>query len=522
MARALSLAAGRKRAVEDRERAEVEAEAEPGWRRVPVCALLGDAAMSRPLPARTTFFVLAGLPILALAPLAAQAPLLRLQPTANPGQSLQSLLLGSPNQAFATLLDTNGGPVPFLGETIWMSLAPAILESGQLDVTGAHARTLPTPNVPGLVGIPFFAQSIVLDPLAPNALFRASNGQSAILHSHSAAIVFEFRNAAAEGVTGNYDTSTTERLMAGFAFPRTQTIVPANPAFPLPITMPLVTTNARLQQVYRAGDLAATGQPEFVTALRWRPLGPVVADAFARVQIALGNSAVIPDYTIDPFSQLPVNPGSGLSTTFAANYLGAPVVVCDAPYSIQPTAVRPDGFIDWPPLTTAFVYDGRDSLLVDYRVVAGPATLGANGFTGHIMVNTTPLPNTRVFAPQNALSGPINPFTVTTAGQGDNTLYELQVDLVRAFSTAITRFQPNPGVQHRCFAPLVAASVPPGTSYRLDFEAALDQAGTGSTGFVVDPTLLPPLPWLRVRVTFVANPFDGARPSIDTLVIPVD
>jgi hypothetical protein len=54
------------------------------------------------------------------------------------------------------------------------------------------------------------------------------------------------------------------------------------------------------------------------------------------------------------------------------------------------------------------------------------------------------------------------------------------------------------------------------------FEAALDALGTGSTGFVADPTLLPPLPWVRVRVAFVADPFTGARPSIDTLVIPVD
>jgi hypothetical protein len=34
--------------------------------------------------------------------------------------------------------------------------------------------------------------------------------------------------------------------------------------------------------------------------------------------------------------------------------------------------------------------------------------------------------------------------------------------------------------------------------------------------------LPPPLPWLCIRVIFVANPFDGARPSIDTLVVPVD
>jgi hypothetical protein len=206
------------------------------------------------IPLRAASLVLISLPTLV-----AQAPLLRLQPTANPGQQLQSLVLGNPNQLFATLLDGTGGPVSLLGETIWLSLAPTTVDSGQLDAIGAHVRTFPTPNAPGLVGVPFFAQSVVLDPLAPNGLFRASNGQSTILHSHSAAIVFEFRNAAAEGVTGTYDMSTTERLMAGAAVLRTQSVVPPTATFPVPIPTPLLTTNARLQHVYRAADLGATG-----------------------------------------------------------------------------------------------------------------------------------------------------------------------------------------------------------------------------------------------------------------------
>src|SRR5262249_12926751 len=144
-----------------------------------------------------------------------------------------------------------------------------------------------------------------------------------------------------------------------------------------------------------------------------------------------------------PFSQLPVNPGSGLSNTFAANYRGAPVVVCDGPYSILPSALRPDGFLAWPAFTTAFLYEGIDSLLVDYRVVAGPATLGANGFTGHLMVETSSQPSSRVINPGFPPAGPINPFAVNMAVQGDNTLYELQTDFVRAHSAAMTRFQPN-------------------------------------------------------------------------------
>jgi hypothetical protein len=336
--------------------------------------------------------------------------------------------------------------------------------------------------------------------------------------------VFEFRNPVAEGVTGTYDMGTIERLMARPIARRTQTVAPAN-VFAATMAMPLVTTNGRSQHVYRAHDLAATGEPEFVMALRWRPRGTFSADSFARVQITLGHSTVIPDYHIDSISQLPLNPASGLALTFAANYRqgDVPVVVCDGPYTINPPALRLDGFLAWPTLTVPFLYNGQDSLLVDYRVVAGPATRGVNGQTARIMVQSSPLPNTCVFAPANLPSPPpTNPFAVTSAGQGHNALCDLQLDLVRAHSTATTLFQPNPGVQHRCFAPLVAASLPPGTSYHLDFEAAVDQYGTGSTGFVVDPALLPPLPWLRVRVTFVDNPFDGARPSIDTLVIPVD
>src|SRR5215831_2169399 len=104
--------------------------------------------MSRSFSPTVASFLLLG-----LAPVAAQAPLLRLQPTANPGQSLQSLLLGNPNQPFGTLFDTTGGPVQVLGETLWLSLAPVPLESGLLDVIGAHQRTLSTPNSPSLVGV---------------------------------------------------------------------------------------------------------------------------------------------------------------------------------------------------------------------------------------------------------------------------------------------------------------------------------------------------------------------------------
>lgn len=456
----------------------------------------------------------------------AQDPLLRLQPTTTPGQSLQGLLVGLPHQQYATLIDLEGGPTPVLGERFWLSLTPALtqIDVGRLDAIGARSFTLPTPNLPGIAGIPLFMQSLVLDASAPNGMFRTSNGQSAILHGSSASIVFEFRNAGAEGITGTYDSSVTERLMAGAPTRRTHTVAPSSGLpFNLPIATPLAVTNARMQHVFRAADLGATGERELVAAMRWRPFGPVVADSFPRVQITLGNSTIVPDYTIDPWSALPQYPLSGLGMTFANNFkpLQPPVVVCDQSYSITPSALRPDGFMPWPSFTAPFFYNGIDSLLVDFRVLAGPNTLGANGFAVRLMVLSSPTPNTRVFAPGN-LQPPIDPFTISNAAQGDNTLYEMQFEFARPTSFAITPFVRNPGPALRPSPALVAASVPPGTSYQLTFEGASDANGTNSTGFTYFVQHLVGQPWLRMRVHFDANPFTGARPSIDTVVIPVD
>jgi hypothetical protein len=455
-----------------------------------------------------------------------QSPLLRLQPTARAGQPLQSLLLASPAQPFLTLLSPGGGPNSVLGETLWLALQPAplTLDAGVLDVIGARTLTIPTPAGAALVGQPLFAQSLVFDSRAPNGFLRASNGASALLHANTAAIVFEFRDAVAEGVTGSFDQSVRERLMAPPIVRRTQTVEPASGMpFSLGIVTPLRPTNARLQHVYRAVDLGGTGQPEVVTALRWKPFGPVVADSFARVHISLAHSNVVPDYTIDPFSQLPAFPNSGLRLPFASNVRAqeTPVVVCDTPYPIQPGALRTDGYLPWPALNGMFVYNGVDSLLIDYRVVAGPAALGANGFAVRLMVTTAAEPYTRVFAPGNLQPG-IDPFAVTVAQQGDNTLYDLQVDLVRAHATAFTRFVRNPGPMRQVRTHFLAAAVPAGSSVSLRFQGADTESGLNLTGLVPQASFVSGSPFVRVAVDFVANPFTGERPSVDTIVIPVD
>lgn len=458
--------------------------------------------------------------------LPSQAPLLRFQPTANPGQTLQTLLLGGPAQGFATLLAPQGEPSVVLGEALWLSpvSSAVLIDSGLLDAIGMRALALQTPNLVGLIGRPLFAQSLVLDPSAGNGTFRASNGQSAFLHGKTAAVVFEFRDAVAEGVVGDYDGNVKERLMAAPITRRTRTLAPVQGTpFNQALVTPLSTKNGRLQHVYRAVDLAASGAPEFVTALRWKPFGPVVADSFARVHITLGHTPVVPDYTIDPITWLPKFPGSGLKTIYATNYKPQDTtqIVCDAPYSIQPAALQPDGFLAWPSVQTPFRYNGVDSLLVDYRVVASAATSGSNGFATRLMVMSASEPNSRVYAP-GFQQGPIDPFAITNAHGGDNAFYDLQVDLVRASSFALTKWTKTPGPMLRYFDAMIAAALPSGTSMLLSYEGAMDASGGGYAGSSPSPSFINGYPWMRVRIELVANPLTGARPSIDTLVIPVD
>src|SRR5690606_18540208 len=101
---------------------------------------------------------------------AQQPPLLRFQATANPGQTLQGWIAGLPLQTCATYADIGGGPRTLLGEPIWLSLSPALLQidAGVLDASGARPLQVPTPNLAALVGQPFFLQSLVLDTAAPN------------------------------------------------------------------------------------------------------------------------------------------------------------------------------------------------------------------------------------------------------------------------------------------------------------------------------------------------------------------
>lgn len=458
--------------------------------------------------------------------LSAQSPQLRVQPTAKPGQNLATLLTGTPLQGFVTCIDTSGAAGFLLSEPLWLGGTPAftLLDTGTLDGVGARSRTLTTPANPALVDQPIFFQSFVLESLAPNGLFRASNGESTVLHGHANAITFTFRDLIAEGISGDADFSVPGRVLAAPVRRRTATIEPAaGLPFPQPVATPLLNRGARLMHVFRAADLGARGVEEIVTAVRWKPFGPVTPDQYAVVAIELSHSNAVPDYAIDPFSALPKYPTSGLQWTFAANTkaLETPVPVCSSSYAIRPSDVRPDGYLAWPQLAPNFVYDGFDSLLLDIRVRPGPSTLGANGFRTRLMVQSSSQPDTRIFSPSNG--GPnIDPFVVTQAAQGDNTYYETQFEFTTVRSAFVTRYVPNPGPTRLLNDAFVLGDFPAGTSKVVEYEGAQDATGRNATGFATSYSIANGAPFLRLRVTLACEPISGTRPSVDTLVVPVD
>lgn len=124
----------------------------------------------------------------------------------------------------------------------------------------------------------------------------------------------------------------THQPAVGFMTPFTQSMV-----------TPVSNHGSRMQTVWRHIDLGLglTDEPTFnldVEGLAWAPFGgQVTIDDFDAFQMLLGHSRRLPDELLDATAQ-PVYPNSGLTTTFAGNYLDTPVVVHDPSrgYSIDP------------------------------------------------------------------------------------------------------------------------------------------------------------------------------------------
>ena len=453
---------------------------------------------------------------------AAQQPALRtpaaLQLAAG-GATLSYTLSGPPNRPYAVLIDGRGGPNEFLGETLWLGLTPVLstLGAGLLDTAGQAAGSLAVPPVPSLAGVPFFMQAAVDDPQGPNGVFRASNGESVALYTSSQALVERFDDPVAAGLTGNYDRTVQGRLQGGAVRRHLhQTTDPQGVVFGQPILTPLNPNGTRAQMVYRPKDLGSTGDQEIITAVHWRPHAslPVQPDLFPTFEIWMAHSAVMPDYTIDPVTALPRFPASGLAPQFAQNYKPGmmPALVFSGSYAVLPSAVRPDGYVPYPGPSFPFMYNGVDSLLIEFRVTASPASIGLNGQEVRLMVTSSAQPNARVVAMVS------NPNTATS-GLGDNAMHNLQFELLRTRTTATSRWL-SAGNNPDYHTPTAAAATPPGTIVDLEYRGADDNTGGNATAWSRNIDAADGKSHLQYRVTLIGNRFTGAVPSVDTLVIP--
>ncbi|MGE0144478.1 MAG: hypothetical protein AB7I19_13135 [Planctomycetota bacterium] len=456
----------------------------------------------------------------------AQAVELRVSPAVRLGESLDFYVAGRPQQSFAILFDVAGGPRSFLGETIYLSLSSGlgVIESGTLGLGGFRVHQLPVTIGP--TGLPIYWQAVALDAARP-AGFTVSDGESSVLVASRGVLVDDILDPIAQGFSGEFDRNVTGRLRGLAARTRTVNVVPPGAIeFPAGIATPLSAAGSRMQMVIRPGDLSATGEPERLSAIRWYPGGrlPVTADVFRGMAIDVAHSLVAPDYTIDPWTGLPQFPASGLSQTFASNITPGQSAtrVFAGDYVIDPSARRPDGYVPFPPIS-GFDYDGRSSLLLDFKVPPDAQAIAANGLRVFLTVQSSERPNSRVLATGGQISGPptVDPFTITQAVSGDNAYYDLQLEFAREVSVVESRWLASPVASPIYGQAIVSASIPPGTAVDLEFRGATNAMGGGATAWIRDPQRITGQPFLQYRVTFRTALGAPIAASVDQVVIPI-
>ncbi|MBK8974843.1 MAG: hypothetical protein IPM29_02865 [Planctomycetes bacterium] len=460
------------------------------------------------------------------APTLAQQPSLRVPATVpvfptGVSSPLQVSLAAPPARPFALLADLGGGPRRVLGADILLDLSPSLVTVVGGSTRGVDTFVLSVPSGTP-TGVPVYFQALVADPqLAPISGLAVSNGESTIPHDGRLHVIAErFDDPAAAGFTGDYDTARRGVLAGGPVRRRVhQTVDPQGVPFPQPIQNPLNPFGARTQIVYRPVDLGGDGSVEDIVAMRWRPLGPVVADRFVQMEIRIGHTPVVPDYTVDPFTALPAFPNSGLSTRFAANYdpVQAPFAVYRGAYDVRPADLTPRGYLPFPAFSRHFPWNGTDSLLVEVFVPPqGPGTTGANGASVRLMVQSSPDPNARVVAAGSS-SAPVDPF-LATSGRGDNALYDFEVEFLRVLTEAISPWlRTRPGADYVSVA--TARRNPAGSFHTIAFRGADDPSGSNATPWLPDINFADGHEFLQYRVVFRANPATAEVPELDSLTI---
>ncbi|MBL8729645.1 MAG: hypothetical protein JNM25_14520 [Planctomycetes bacterium] len=476
--------------------------------------------------ARLALAATLGLPVLGTG----QAPSLTMHPDAlltSQGFPIQTSLVAAPGAAFTVFLDFDGGPREVLGERILLGLTPLLsnFDGGVVGPGGTSQRSVQVPLFAGALGLILYGQAVVLDYSAPNGLFRTSNGASTATYAGSRAIVASFDDPVNQGYSGTYSADVAGHVRGGPVTRRTyETITPLSVPVDLLSTgflsAPLSTHGCRVQYVLRNVDLGASGAPERITSVRWhRQAGASVLptpDTFPAFDFRIGHTDVVPDYTLDWFSALPVAPDSGLSATFADNERPGepPIVVYQGPYVVSPSDLLLGGYLPFP-MFTSFPYDGVSSLLLEFRVPAWPQQ-GLNPIAHRLQAVSSPLPAARVVRSGTA-AAPITPDLVTT-GTRDNAMPELQIEFTRTETFAQSPWLLAGAAQFG--TPILAQSLPFGTSIAVEYRGADSPIAT-PTAWSSSPNIAAGKLYLQFRVTFHANPVTGERPILDSLIVPV-
>ncbi|MCA8956077.1 MAG: hypothetical protein KDC87_08380 [Planctomycetes bacterium] len=436
------------------------------------------------------------------------------------GGNLRTQLLSGPaNSPYVVYIDVGGGPVRALGVELFLDVSPALtlLDAGTLDQVGVALRNYAVPTRGWPPGAGIFFQAAVANQSAPNGMFDVTDGESAFTYISTAVLEEKFENPANAGFTGTYDRTATGRLLAGVVTRRSVTYVPQGAPFSQPLHNDLNPAGVRIQKVFRAVDLGANGEPEVLTGLWWEAFrgNPVSRDTLARMALDVSHSAVVPDFTIDPFSALPKFPNSGLSQAFANNPSQPAIRVFDGAYVIDSRNAS-NGFLPYPQLQREFVYDGTSSLLLDFLTYPSPTSSGVNGQQVYLMALSSPRPDARVVRSPSA-----DPSKETLGNRFDNAQTGMVFDFARVFSTATSPWRAAPVASPDYHAPYPGWSLPPGTAIQFEFRGATSNSGAGATAWSSNIDIADGKPYLQYRVLMRAA-IDGARPSLDSLVIPIN
>jgi hypothetical protein len=485
------------------------------------------AAPMNPLPVARG----ATIGVLLLAAATAQQPRLQVTPFAvsrtQAAATLNWSAHGPGGDLFVLLADTSPGPSSLFGSTFDLGFSPLafVLDAGVLAPLGSYGFAQFVPSA--LPAGPLFFQFASWNPTTWFPPLRPSTNTSMVVHDHTFAIAVEFDWGSVPALTGVFDRTVTHRLQASPPTVRTVQPLPS-PALPFlaqSSLQPLHPEGSRFQTVLRASDLGASGVPEQLTAVRWRPMFGIVApEWYAQFELRAAHTDVVPDYRVDPWSALPVAPNSGLQTTFAANPApGAPPTLLYAgPYPVSPQALRPNGYLPYPSPQQSFTWDGQRSLLLETQC---PPMQGGglpqNFHLLYLLVLSSPQPfgTVAAVAGTQGQPSPLPPATTPT-GVGGSYVLDLELEFQRVTSQAtgpwILTGPTFPDYQ----APQIAAGVPPGTSLVVEFRGATNPQGTGATAWSTNPDDADGNAFLQYRVTMTADPVTGAVPWIDALVVP--